>query len=128
MTENICKYVKNEEECEECDLEFRISQKFPCGQSGSSHSQERSSDFILTAKDSIKDFNNFLITKNNDTNEDKGVHECKLALDDPSFKAVKKLTKDKILATMGFLKDMSLNKAKEVYKKVYVEDLCVRNS
>ena len=117
MTENICKHAVNEEECEECDLEFRISQKFPCAQGGSSQSQYSSPGFILAAKESTKDFNNYLITKNNDKNEDKGVHECILALDDPSFKTVKKFTKDKILAAMGFLKDMSLNEAKEFIRR-----------
>ena len=56
--------------------------------------------------------------KNDRTNEDTGVYDRLIALDDSSHKAVKKLTKDKSLATLGFLNDKPLMKPKNSTKKL----------
>ena len=66
----------------------------------------------LQKKDAVKDFNNYLIALNNDKDEDRGIHDCLIALDDPSYKAVKKLTKE------TSIKIDALTKENEALKKV----------
>ena len=126
MIRDICKHMKVGKECSECDEEFTISQAFPCAQSSAGNDQNDKNpkmDFKTAVTNSKKEFNDYLIMKNNRTNEDAGVHDGLVALDDPSQKAVKKLTKDKLVATLGFLNDKSFNEAKDYYKKVLVEDM-----
>ena len=131
MNGDICKHMKVGDECDDCDREFTISQAFPNAQPGSkiSNNDKANNDkdpmdhFKLALTDSIKEYNDYLITKNNSTNEDAGVHEGIIALEDASQKAVKKLHKDKVLATLGFLKRKTFGEAKELYKKILVEDL-----
>ena len=131
MNGDICKHMKVGDECDDCDREFTISQAFPNAQPGSkiSNNDKANNDkdpmdhFKLALTDSIKEYNDYLITKNNSTNEDAGVHEGIIALEDASQKAVKKLHKDKVLATLGFLKGKTFGEAKELYKKILVEDL-----
>ena len=74
-------------------------------------------------KEAMKDFNDKLIIDNNLKDSDEGVNEGLLALEDTSYKAVGKLLKPKVIATLGFLKEMGFQEAKEFYKKVLVEDL-----
>ena len=63
---------------------------------------------ITTAR---KNFNDSLILKNNSQNSDEGVHKGILALEDPNpIKALSKLKKDPLLATLGFCLIKILNK------------------
>ena len=76
---------------------------------------------IITAR---KNFNDSLILKNNGQNGDEGVHKGILALEDPNpIKALSKLKKDQLLATLGFLFDQNFEQAKKTFSKILVEDL-----
>ena len=70
-----------------------------------------------------KEFNDKLIIDNNLKDCDEGVNEGLMALDDASYKAVSKLLKPKVIATLGFLKGVGFIESKQMYNKAYVEDL-----
>ena len=109
-----CKHQKEMDRCQKCEEEFTILQPIPCA-----HLSKAPDNFRKAGEE----YNNCCIAKNNNTSEDKGVHKGLPALHDPGFRPVKKLTKDKLLATLGFLKGKGFNEAKEVHKKILVEDL-----
>ena len=102
--------MKIGEECEECEEEFKYHRNFLMHLKVLKiHKMTRVLWRLWTCCDKFqqKEYNNYLIVKNNSNNEDTGVHDGLLALNDKSQKTTKKLTKHKILATIGFLNDKS---------------------
>ena len=66
-----------------------------------------------------KDFNDKLIVKNNVNNSDEGVKKVLLALNnDTNLKVLKNVKKDKLLATIAFLKGITLDKDKAEFSKL----------
>ena len=63
-------------------------------------------------REARKRFNDGLIIDNNLKDSDEGVNEGLMALDDVSYKAVSKLLKPKVIATLGFLKGIGFTEAK----------------
>ena len=77
-------------------------------------------------KSEIKDFLSKLIIRNNQNDEDQGVHKVLDLLDKENpIKQIKaaKILKPQIVATLGFLNYLSYETATEIYKKILVDNL-----
>ena len=71
-----------------------------------------------------KEFSDSLTLKNNNGDNDDGVNMGILALEDQNpMKALSKMKKEPLIATLGFLHDLGFNEAKERFKKPLVEEL-----
>ena len=81
---------------------------------------------LTRLKEAINCFHGSLITKNNNDSEDKGVHDVLIALNnDNKQKALRKqgILKPQLLATLGFLNNLSLSQAGVRFKGRKVEEL-----
>ena len=76
-------------------------------------------------EDAVKRYNDNLIVKINQTNEDETLRNAIIALEntDKASKCLKKIKKDKILDILTFLNDLLPNEAVEKYNKVLVYNL-----
>ena len=71
-----------------------------------------------------KKYNDDLIVKNNQNNEDEGVRDIILTLEkDNVMNKLKQFRKIPLLAALGFLHKMDLEEAKEKFKDLLVADL-----
>ena len=74
--------------------------------------------------DARKEFSDSLTLKNNNGDNDDGINMGILALEDQNpMKALSKMKKEPLIATLGFLHDLGFNEAKERFKKPLVEEL-----
>ena len=76
----------------------------------------------------LEDFNSALIVRNNNEDEDEGIHNVLMALNNrenrlKAINANKKILKNQILAGLGFLHNIGLQAANEKFKGIKVDAL-----